>query len=73
MLQERATARADDSWVAGAWTRFLDTGRRFAANREREERLRAMTLDELNATWRRHIDPARLSVSLAGDPAKGLR
>ena len=32
-----------------------------------------MTLDELNATWRRHVDPARLSVSLAGDPAKGLR
>jgi predicted Zn-dependent peptidase len=35
--------------------------------------MRSLTLAELNAAWRKHIDPARMTVSIAGDPAKGIR
>ena len=40
------------------------------ANERIDARLAALTVDEVNAAIRRHIDPAKLSVYLAGDFAK---
>lgn len=73
ILQERLLARSEDATLAGAWIGNLYADRTFAFSRQVEERMRTLTLAELNAAWRRHIDPARMSVSIAGDPARGLK
>jgi zinc protease len=73
LLQERLLARSEDGTLAGAWVGNLYLGRSFAFSRQFEERIRGLTLAELNAAWRKHIDPARMSISIAGDPAKGIR
>ena len=73
LLQERLLARSENATLASAWTGNLFLGRTFAFSRQVEDRIRAMTLAELNAAWRKHIDPTRLSVSIAGDPAKGIK
>lgn len=73
LLQERLLARSEDGTLAAAWVGNLYLGRSFAFSRQVEDKIRTLTLAEVNAAWRKHIDPARLSVSIAGDPAKGIR
>jgi zinc protease len=38
-----------------------------------DARIGALTVDEVNAAIRRHLDPAKLSVYLAGDFAKAAQ
>ncbi|MCX8005379.1 MAG: insulinase family protein [Burkholderiaceae bacterium] len=73
LLQERLLARADDATLAANWTQLLDAGRTFAFSRQLEERLRALTAADVLAAVRRHIDPARMTVVIAGDAKKGAR
>jgi len=73
LLQERTLARSQDGTLAAAWVDILYLGRSFAFSRQVEDRIRALTLADLNAAWRRHIDPARFTVSVAGDPARGVK
>jgi zinc protease len=73
LLQERLLARSEDGTLARAWVGNLYQGRSFAFSRQFEERIRGLTLAEVNGAWRKHIDPARMSISIAGDPAKGIR
>ena len=72
-LQERATNRAQDGIVAGAWAANLDLGRTFAFSRQFEDRMRAVTLEQLNAAFRKYIDPSRLTFVIAGDAKKGVK
>ncbi len=73
LLQARAINRSDSGVLAGAWVGNLDLGRTFAFSRQVEDRLRALTADDVNAAVRRHIDLARLTVVVAGDPARGVK
>ena len=73
LLQERTLARSQDGTLAAAWVDNLYLGRSFAFSQQVEDRIRALTLADLNAAWRRHIDPARFTVSVAGDPARGVK
>jgi zinc protease len=73
MLQQRLLARSEDGTLASAWVGNLDLGRNFEFSQQVEARIRSLTLAELNAAWRRHIDPARLTVVVAGDPARGIK
>jgi zinc protease len=74
LLQERLLRRSDDSNLAGAWSEYLDLGRTFGSfSLPLEERIRALTTAEVNAAVRRYIDPARLTVVIAGDAAKGAK
>jgi zinc protease len=73
LLQARAINRSDNGVLAAAWVGNLDLGRTFAFSRQVEDRLRALTADDVNAAVRRHIDLARLTVVVAGDPARGVR
>lgn len=73
MLQQRLLARSEDGTLASAWVGNLDLGRNFEFSKQVEARIRSLTLAELNAAWRRHIDPARLTVVVAGDPARGIK
>jgi zinc protease len=73
ILQERLVNRSQDGIVAGAWVSNLDLGRTFEFSRQFEERLRALTPEQVNAAFRKYIEPDRLTFVIAGDAKKGVR
>jgi len=73
ILQQRATRRSRDDFLAGAWTSNMDLGRTFAFSKQFEDRLQSATLDQVNAAFRKYIDPARMTFVIAGDAKKGAK
>jgi zinc protease len=73
ILQERVLARSEDGTLAGAWVGNLYLDRTFAFSKQIEDRIRALTVADLNAAWRKHIDVSKMTVSIAGDPGKGIK
>jgi zinc protease len=67
LLNQRRLARAQDGAVAGALINNLHLGRRFALQQQVDDALAALTVDQVNAALRRHIDPAKWVVVWAGD------
>ena len=53
--------------VAAGWTRNLYLGRTYSWSKDYETKLKAATLAQVNAAFRKYIDPAKLSVVTAGD------
>lgn len=70
LLQKRVQNRSQDRILASGWASFLYLGQTFEWSRRFERKLAAVTLPELNAAFRKAIDPARLSVVIAGDQSK---
>jgi zinc protease len=70
LLQQRVQTRADDAGLASGWTNYLYLGRTFEWSADFEKRLAAVSLPQLNAAFRKAIDPAKLSVVMAGDQSK---
>ncbi len=70
-LQARMLARADDGNLAAAWVSLLDLDRTFAFSSKVELAVRALTAEQLTQTVRRYLDPAKLSIVVAGDAKKG--
>ncbi len=70
MLQQRLQNRSEDAVLAAGWTGYLYRGKTFEWSRQFEQKLAAVTLPQLNAAFRKAIDPAKLSVVMAGDPQK---
>jgi zinc protease len=70
LMQQRLQNRADDSVVASGWTSYLYRGRTFEWSRQFEDKMMAATLQQVNMAFRKAIDPARLSVVMAGDQGK---
>ncbi len=70
LMQQRLQNRSDDGVLAAGWTGLLYRGRTFAWSEQFERRLMAVTVPQLNAAFRKAIDPARLSVFIAGDQGK---
>jgi zinc protease len=70
LLQQRLQARTNDASLASGWTSFLYRDKTFLWSLELERKLNAVTLPELNAAFRKAIDPAKLSVVMAGDQSK---
>lgn len=74
MLQQRLLARSSDGTVASTWTEYLDLGRSFTSySLAFDERIKGLTAAEVNAALRRHLDPAKMTVVIAGDAAKGAK
>ena len=74
LLQERVVNRSNDGIVASTWTAYLDLGRTFTSySLAFDERIRSLTAAEVNAALRRHLDPARMTVVIAGDAATGAK
>lgn len=73
LLQERLLARSDDATLAAAWINLLDADRTFAFSRQVEDRLRQLTPAQVLAAVRRHIDPEKMTVVIAGDAKKGAQ
>jgi zinc protease len=70
VLEARRLARAQDRALASRLGNYLYWKRTFAWDVEFEAKIAALTPQQVNAALRRHIDPARLSVVVAGDLQK---
>ncbi|MBL8352924.1 MAG: insulinase family protein [Burkholderiaceae bacterium] len=67
LLNQRRLARAQDPVVAGMLGSNLYLQRSFALQQRNDDRIAVLTLDQVNAALRRHIDPASWAVFWAGD------
>src|SRR5437762_1194484 len=67
LLEARRMARTQDRALVGRLGSYLFAKRTFAWDIEFEAKIAALTADQVNAAFRQHIDPARLSVIVAGD------
>jgi zinc protease len=70
LMQQRTQARAEDGALASGWTSYLYRGKTYEWSAQFEARLMAVTLPQLNAAFRKAIDPAKMSVVIAGDQSK---
>jgi zinc protease len=67
MLASRRLARAQDAALAGRLVSNLHLGRRFDRAQQLDDALARLSLDQVNAAFRQHIDPARWAAAWAGD------
>jgi zinc protease len=67
LLEARRLARTNDGQLAGRLAMYLYLDRTFAWDVDFERRIAALTPADVQAALRRHIDPAKLAVSRAGD------
>jgi zinc protease len=67
LLQSRELSRSSDFYVLGRLDRSLRVGQTLAYDAEFDKRLAALTPDDVLAALRKHIDPKRLVVVIAGD------
>ncbi|HYD81185.1 MAG TPA: pitrilysin family protein [Paucimonas sp.] len=70
ILQQRLQTRAQDGNVASGWTGFLYLNRTWAWSKQIEDKISAATVEQVNTAFRKAIDPARLTVVVAGDHSK---
>jgi zinc protease len=67
LLNQRRLSRAQDPVVAGGWQFNLEHGRTFAQSRKLDDQIAALTVEQVNAALRRHLDPGRIVWAWAGD------
>jgi zinc protease len=66
-LESMKVSRASDTTVATALTGYRYVGRTYAWQTELQKKIEALTPAQVGAAMRRHIDPAKLVVVVAGD------
>jgi zinc protease len=67
LLSFRSLSRAQDGNLAAGWARNLDLNRSFARAAQVDAQIQALTLEQVNAALRKHIDPAKWVWGMAGD------
>ncbi len=67
LLNQRRQARAEDRSVAGMLRNQLYFGRTMDYTAGLDARYRALTVEDVNAAIRRHLQPEQLTVVVAGD------
>ena len=73
LLQQRVQNRSKDEVLAAGWTRNLYLNRTYSWSKEYEDKLKAATLAQVNAAFRKAVDPAKLTVVVAGDESKAKK
>ena len=66
-LQQRVQMRANDGVIVGMLANQFITGRTMSFESQLETRVRALTVQDVNAAMRRHISLSRISSVKAGD------
>jgi zinc protease len=66
-LEQRAVGRASDTALASLLAGHENQGRTMKWDQDLEAKIAALTADQVNAAFRRHIDPATLSIVKGGD------
>ena len=69
-LQGQAVDRTQDGGLAATLDAYLRTGRTYAYDAGLEKQVQALTVDQVNAAFRKYLDPSKLTVVKAGDFAK---
>ncbi|HEY5322659.1 MAG TPA: insulinase family protein, partial [Caldimonas sp.] len=67
LLNLRRLSRAQDGNVASQLASDQRLGRTFAFSQRIDEAIEKLSLDQVNAAWRRYIDPARVVLAWGGD------
>jgi zinc protease len=67
LLEARRLARTQDRALAGRMSAYIYAGRTFAWDIQLESRIAALKPEEVNAAVKKHLDPARLALVVAGD------
>ena len=70
MMQQRVQNRSKDGVLAIGWTKNLYLGRSYAWSKAFEARLTSLSAADVSAAFRKVVDPAKLSVVVAGDQSK---
>ena len=70
IIETRAVARSQDTAIAIRWISLLDQQRDWQFSKDFEARVLAATPAQINAVFRKYIDPAQLTIIIAGDTAK---
>jgi len=70
ILQSRKISRSEDAALAGGWVDLMHRGRDMAYVQAQEDKLKAVTREQVQQAIARHLDPARLVQIYAGDFAK---
>ena len=63
----RKQGRADPGSLAGGLTSLAERGETWAAAQKRDDALAAVTVEQANAAWRKHIKVENFVISTAGD------
>ncbi|MFO0890525.1 MAG: pitrilysin family protein [Isosphaeraceae bacterium] len=66
-LQQQSVMRTNDNMLASALAEDLFIGRTLQFQADLEDKLKALTVEDVNAALRKHLDPEKLSVVTAGD------
>jgi zinc protease len=69
--EERVLARSDDGALANGWVGNLDLDRTYEFARQFEDRVEAVTAEQLLAVVRKYLDLSKMTVVVAGDSKKG--
>ena len=67
LLNLRRLARAQDGSVAGQLVFDQRLGRTFAFAQRVDQAIQTLSVDQVNAAWRKYIDPARVVLAWGGD------
>jgi len=67
VLEGRRQSRADLGGLVGAVASLAERDETWAAAQARDDAIAALTVEQVNAAWRRHIRPEGLIISTAGD------
>ncbi|MBC3916618.1 insulinase family protein [Undibacterium sp. CY18W] len=70
MLQQRVQARTNDGTLAAGWNGNLYLKRNWGWSQAMDDKIQALPLQQVNDAFRRYIDPAKMSIFIAGDEAK---
>ncbi len=73
ILQQRLQSRAQDASLANGLALYLDLGRTYAWSAELEAKITALKPEDVVAAFRKHIDPAKITVVKAGDFANAAK
>jgi zinc protease len=67
LLQSRQLSRSKDAELAGKLNGYLYLDRKMSYDAAFDEKLKATTLEQVNNTFRKYIDPAKFTLVKAGD------
>lgn len=68
LLNYLQLGRSSDAYLSGRWSDYLDTGRSFAWQQHIQEKLQALTADQVNAAMRDVLRPDDLTIAIAAAP-----
>lgn len=67
IINLRALTRAQDNSLSSTWLRYLESGRDFTWNKAFEEKVKALTLNDVNTAAKKYFNFEKMSKSFAGD------